>query len=49
MTTCSHIRTIIKKFSTLWRIAEGLNIKPHVLVKKIEEELGDNFSFIENF
>ena len=36
------------QFSTLWRIAEGLNIKPHVLVKMIEEELGENFSFLEN-
>lgn len=36
------------QFSTLWRIAEGLDIKPHVLVKMIEEELGDNFSFLEN-
>ena len=36
------------QFSTLWRIAEGLDIKPHILVKLIEDELGDNFSFIEN-
>ncbi len=36
------------QFSTLWRIAEGLDVKPHVLVKLIEEELGDNFSFLEN-
>ena len=36
------------QFSTLWRIAEGLNIKPHQLVKEIEEELGDNFSFLED-
>lgn len=36
------------QFSTLWRIAEGLDIKPHVLVKMIEEELGDSFSFLEN-
>lgn len=36
------------QFSTLWRIAEGLDIKPHQLVKMIEEELGDNFSFLEN-
>ena len=35
------------QFSTLWRIAEGLDIKPHLLVKMIEEELGDDFSFIE--
>lgn len=36
------------QFSTLWRIAEGLDIKPHILVKLIENELGDNFSFLEN-
>ncbi len=36
------------QFSTLWRIAEGLGIKPHILVKMIEEELGDDFSFLEN-
>lgn len=36
------------QFSTLWRIAEGLEIRPHELVKMIEDELGENFSFIEN-
>ena len=36
------------QFSTLWRIAEGLEIKPHILVKMIEDELGEQFSFIEN-
>ena len=36
------------QFSTLWRIAEGLDIKPHILVKLIENELGENFSFLEN-
>lgn len=36
------------QFSTLWRIAEGLDIKPHILVKMIEEELGEEFSFLEN-
>ena len=35
------------QFSTLWRIAEGLDIKPHILVKEIEDELGENFSFLE--
>ena len=35
------------QLSTLWRIAEGLNIKPHQLIKEIEEELGENFSFLE--
>ena len=36
------------QFSTLWRISEGLEIKPHILVKMIEDELGENFSFIES-
>lgn len=36
------------QFSTLWRIAEGLEIKPHELVKMIEDKLGENFSFLEN-
>ena len=36
------------QFSTLWRIAEGLDIKPHILVELIEKELGNNFSFLEN-
>ena len=36
------------QFSTLWRIAEGLDIKPHILVKMIEDDLGEKFSFLEN-
>ena len=36
------------QFSTLWRISEGLDIKPHILVKMIEDEVGENFSFLEN-
>ena len=36
------------QISTFWRIAEGLDIKPHILIKFIEEELGEDFSFIEN-
>ena len=36
------------QISTLWRIAEGLDIKPHVLIKLVEKELGENFSFLEN-
>lgn len=36
------------QISTLWRIAEGLNIKPHELVKMIEDELGEDFSFLED-
>ena len=36
------------QFSTLWRIAEALDIKLHVLVKEIEDHLGKDFSFLEN-
>ena len=36
------------QFSTLWRIAEGLELKPHALVELIEKELGDKLSFLEN-
>ncbi len=36
------------QLSTLWRIAEALDIKPHTLVKKIEDELGEDFSFLED-
>ena len=36
------------QLSTLWRIAEGLDIKPHILIELIEKELGENFSFLEN-
>lgn len=36
------------QLSTLWRIAEGLDIKPHLLIKMIEDELGESFSFLEN-
>ena len=36
------------QMSTLWRIAEGLDIKPHLLVEEIEEYLGEDFSFLEN-
>lgn len=36
------------QFSTLWRIAEGLEIKPHKLVEMIEDEVGSDFSFLEN-
>ena len=36
------------QLSTLWRIAEGLDIRPHILIKMVEDELGENFSFLEN-
>ena len=29
-------------------LAEGLDIKPHILVKMIEDELGSSFSFLES-
>lgn len=35
------------QFSTLWRIAEALEIRPSFLVKEIEDEMGVDFSFIE--
>lgn len=35
------------QLSTLWRIAEGLNIKLSELIKLVEDELGDAFSFLE--
>jgi transcriptional regulator with XRE-family HTH domain len=36
------------QFSTFWRIAEAFDIKPHELVREVEEKLGNNFSFLEN-
>lgn len=36
------------QLSTFWRIAEGLDIKPHQLLKMVENELGEKFSFLEN-
>lgn len=36
------------QLSTFWRIAEALDIKPHKLLQIIENELGDDFSFLEN-
>lgn len=35
------------QLSTLWRIAEGLEIKTSDLIKMVEDELGENFSFLE--
>ncbi len=35
------------QLSTFWRIAEALNVKPSLLIQKIEDELGENFSFLE--
>jgi transcriptional regulator with XRE-family HTH domain len=36
------------QISTLWRISEGLEILPHDLIKMIEDELREDFSFLEN-
>ncbi len=36
------------QLSTLWRISEGLDIKLSSLIKMIEDELGEDFSFLEN-
>ena len=36
------------QISTLWRFAEGLDIKLSILVKMIEEDLGEEFSFLED-
>ena len=35
------------QLSTFFRIAEGLEIPPHTLLKLIEEHLDKNFSFLE--
>jgi len=35
------------QLSTVWRIAEGLEISPHKLIKRLEEKLGQNFSFLD--
>jgi len=35
------------QLSTIWRIAESLNIKPSELFRQMELELGSDFSFIE--
>lgn len=36
------------QFSTLWRVAEALDIKLSSLVSEIETEIGQDFSFLEN-
>lgn len=35
-------------FSTFWRIAEALDVSPSELVRNIEENLPEHFSFIED-
>lgn len=37
------------QLSTFWRIAEGLEIRPSDLLKEIEDSIGNEFSFLENF
>ena len=36
------------QLTTLWRISEGLNIKPSELIKEIENMLGKDFSFLQH-
>lgn len=36
------------QLSTFWRIAEAFDIKPSELLKEMEKELGNNFSFLES-
>ena len=36
------------RLSTLWRIAEALDINPRILIQEVEKLLGDDFSFLEN-
>ncbi len=33
--------------SSVWKIAEGLEIPPEELIKELREKLGDDFSLIE--
>lgn len=35
------------QLSTVWRIAEGLEIQPSQLIKLIEEKLDKNFTFLD--
>lgn len=35
------------QLSTLWRLSQGLNIPLSEVIKKLETELGKNFSLIE--
>ena len=36
------------QMSTFWRIAEGLDVKPSELLREIEINLGNEFSFLED-
>ncbi len=33
--------------TTLWKIAEGLDITPYQLLKEVQEKLGKDFSLVE--
>ena len=33
--------------TTLWKIAEGLEIKPSVLIEELQNEIGDSFSICD--
>jgi len=36
------------QLTTLWRICEAMNIKPSTLILSMENELGEQFSFLED-
>lgn len=36
------------QLTTFWRIAEAFDIKPSELLKEMEKELGNSFSFLES-
>lgn len=36
------------QLTTFWRIAEAFEIQPSELLKELEKELGNNFSFLES-
>ena len=33
-------------FTTIWKIAEALDMKPSELIRKVEDKLGDKFSLL---
>lgn len=35
------------RFSTIWKIAEGLEIPLYQLIKELQDELGEDFSLTE--
>ena len=39
---CSNIN-----LTTLWKISEGLEVKPNVLIEELQKELGENFSITD--